>query len=52
MTKTEEKRVRCTKCGNDHLESDRVRASEDDYEKKGCTQLVCPSCGHGVWEDA
>lgn len=52
MSAAEDKRVRCTKCSNEHLESERVRADEDEYEKKGCTPLVCPQCGHNVWEDA
>lgn len=47
--KQEDIRVRCTQCGHVHLESERVRRDEADYEKKGHTVMVCPECKHDTW---
>jgi ribosomal protein L32 len=48
----EDIRVRCTQCGDAHMESERPRRSDEEFERKNCTALVCPKCGHDVWENA
>ena len=42
--------VQCTKCSDVHPESDRPRRSDEEFEKKSCTPLVCPKCGHDAWQ--
>lgn len=27
----------------------RTRRSDEEFEKKGCTPMVCPQCGHDTW---
>ncbi len=47
----EDIRVRCTKCGDVHMESERVK-SEGTSPDKMCATMVCPKCGYGTWEHA
>jgi NAD-dependent SIR2 family protein deacetylase len=41
--------VQCTKCQDVHQEAARTRRSDEEFEKKGCTPMVCPQCGHDTW---
>ena len=50
--KQEDIRVRCTKCGDVHMESDRPREEKGELRDGRRTPLVCPKCGHPVWEQA
>ena len=48
----EDIRVRCTKCGNVHMESERTKRDEEELQKRNATALMCPECGHDTWEQA
>jgi ribosomal protein S27AE len=48
----EDIRVRCAKCGDIHMESERPKRSEEELETKRATPLLCPRCGHDTWEHA
>lgn len=52
MQQKEDIRVRCVKCDDVHMESERPRRSDEELQKKNSTPHVCPKCGHDVWSPA
>ena len=50
--KQEDIRVRCTKCGDVHMESDRPKQDQGELPDGRCTPMLCPRCGHDTWEQA